>query len=153
MRIIFGVLYPGGNTMNNIVYAGNHLITLSNKQHCHSEWELVYCIGGQGRFGFGEKTLVFGAGELVIIPPQMHYTNHSDDGFTNIHLHIAEATLRFKEPMVLADDSEKHIFTAFRDAMYFFSSDIDSKQLAAFDQQDATGLEAIARIIEQQVKL
>ena len=31
--------------------------------------------------------------------------------------------------MLLSDDSEKHIFAAFRDALYFFNSDIDSKQL------------------------
>ncbi len=115
--------------MNSIVYAGKHLITFSTKQHCHPEWELVYCTSGEGQFEFQDKILTYGVGDLVIIPPQVNHTNISEKGFTNIHIHIADPTFRFKEPLLIADDVEKHIFNAFNDAFYFFNSDMDSRQL------------------------
>ncbi len=115
--------------MNSIVYAGKHLITFSTKQHSHTEWELVYCTSGQGQFEFKETVLKYGEGDIVLIPPQMLHTNFSEEGFTNIHIHIADATFHLKEPLILTDDSDKHILSAFRDAFYFFNSDIESKQL------------------------
>ena len=65
----------------------------------------------------------------MIIPPQILHSNVSEEGFTNIHIHIADATFRFKEPMMISDDSGGHIFNAFKDSFYFFNSEIDSKQL------------------------
>lgn len=116
--------------MNSIVYAGKHLITFSTKQHYHNEWELVYCTGGRGQFEFSSgKVIEYGKGDLVIIPPQILHMNVSEEGFTNIHIHMADATFRTKEPMLIADDSDNHIFNAFSDAFYFFNSDIESKQL------------------------
>ena len=58
--------------------------------------------------------------------------------------HIACSSLSRSEIVVPLHDTNGNVVAVL---------DIDSKQLAAFDQQDATGLEAIARIIEQQVKL
>ena len=58
--------------------------------------------------------------------------------------HIACSSLSRSEIVVPLHDTHGNVVAVL---------DIDSKQLAAFDQQDATGLEAIARIIEQQVKL
>ncbi len=115
--------------MNSIIYAGKHLITFSTKHHSHSEWELVYCTSGQGQFEFGDKVIKYGVGDLVIIPPLIPHSNVSDEGFTNIHLHIADATFRFKEPFMISDDSEGHILNAFRDSFYFFNSEIEGKQL------------------------
>lgn len=115
--------------MNNVVYAGKHLITFSTKQHFHSEWELVYCTSGKGRFEFDDKQLEYGAGDLVIIPPQVNHINVSEEGFTNIHIHMADATFRFREPLMLADDSEGHLLGAFQETFYFFNSDIDGKRL------------------------
>ena len=58
--------------------------------------------------------------------------------------HIACSSLSRSEIVVPLHDTNGNVVAVL---------DIDRKQLAAFDQQDATGLEAIARIIEQQVKL
>ena len=58
--------------------------------------------------------------------------------------HIACSSLSRSEIVVPLHDTNGNVVAVL---------DIDSKQLAAFDQQDAIGLEAIARIIEQQVKL
>jgi AraC-like DNA-binding protein len=115
--------------MNSIVYAGKHLITFSTKQHCHTEWELVYCTSGQGQFEFGDRVIKYGVGDLVIIPPQILHINISEEGFTNIHIHIADATFRFKEPLMISDDTDGHILNAFKDSFYFFNSELDSKQL------------------------
>ena len=115
--------------MNNIVYAGKHLITFSTKKHCHPEWELVYCTSGEGQFEFSDRVLKYGVGDLVIIPPQIMHINSSEQGFTNIHIHVADATFRFKEPLMISDDSESHVLNAFSDAFYFFNCDMDNKQL------------------------
>ncbi|MBR5089493.1 MAG: helix-turn-helix transcriptional regulator [Ruminiclostridium sp.] len=115
--------------MNSIIYVGRHLITFATKQHHHDEWELIYCTGGQGQFEFQDLTLDYGLGDIVIIPPRTPHTNNSDEGFTNIHLNIADATFPFREPMLVADDTDCHILGAFRDAFYFFNSDMESKQL------------------------
>ena len=115
--------------MNSIVYVGRHLITFQTKQHYHDEWELVYCTGGQGQFEFGDTTLNYSSGDIVIIPPRAVHVNNSDEGFTNIHINITDATFPFKEPLLLSDDSECHMLNAFKDAFYFFNSDIDSKHL------------------------
>ena len=115
--------------MNSIVYVGRHLITFTTKQHYHDDWELVYCTGGQGQFEFENMTLSYGAGDIVIIPPKVLHTNNSEEGFTNIHMNIIDATFPFKEPLILSDDSDGHILNAFRDAFYFFNSEIESKQL------------------------
>ena len=120
--------------MNIIVYVGRNMKTFTCKQHCHDEWELVYCTGGGGRFEFQDRTLKYSAGDLVIIPPHVLHANNSDEGFTNIHINITDATFNFKEPLLISDDSEEHIRNAFTDAFYFFNSEINSRQLiiAAF---------------------
>ena len=115
--------------MNSIVYVGRHLITFTTKQHYHDDWELVYCTGGHGQFEFQNLTLSYGAGDLVVIPPKVPHTNISNEGFTNIHMNIIDATFPFREPLILSDDSDGHILNAFRDAFYFFNSEIDGKQL------------------------
>ena len=120
--------------MNIIVYVGRNMMTFSMKQHMHDEWELVYCTGGKGQFEFQDRVLPYNVGDLVIIPPNVLHANNSEEGFTNIHINITDATFTFKEPLLISDDSEHHIMNTFRDSFYFFNSEIDSKQLiiAAF---------------------
>ena len=104
-------------------------MTFTTKQHFHEEWELIYCTGGQGQFEFGDITLKYGVGDIVIIPPRVPHINISEEGFTNIYMNIADAAFPIREPLMISDDSEGHILNAFRDAFYFFNSDIDSKHL------------------------
>lgn len=115
--------------MNSIVYVGRHMTTFTTKQHYHDEWELIYCTGGQGQFEFEDLTLKYGSGDIVIIPPRVVHVNNSEEGFTNIHINISDAAFLFKEPLMISDDSECHILNAFKDAFYFFNSEIESKQL------------------------
>ncbi|WP_294483469.1 helix-turn-helix domain-containing protein [uncultured Ruminococcus sp.] len=120
--------------MNNIIYVGRNMTTFTCKQHFHEEWELVYCTGGQGRFEFEDSTIEYTTGDLVIIPPHVVHANNSEEGFTNIHINITDATFNFKEPLLISDDAEQHIMGGFKDAFYFFNSDINSRQsiMAAF---------------------
>lgn len=120
--------------MNNITYVGKNLITFSMHWHSHKDWELVYCTGGDGEFEFSDMTLKYSAGDVVIIPPCIQHMNNSDKGFTNIHVNISEAMLGISTPIVVSDDAERHILTAFSDAFFFFNSSMDNKELviAAF---------------------
>ncbi len=120
--------------MNNISYIAKNLKASSAHRHSHDSWELVYCTSGSGRFSFGENTLTYSEGDIVVIPPNTPHVNNSDNGFTNIHANISEATLPFREPIVITDDSDRHILTAFTDAFYYFSSKMENRHLivAAF---------------------
>ncbi len=113
--------------MNSIVYAGRHLTTFTTKQHYHEEWELIYCTGGRGRLDFPDMSLEYSVGDIAVIPPKIPHTNNSEEGFTNIHLNIADATMLFREPLLISDDTEGHILRSFQDAFYFFNSELDSR--------------------------
>ncbi len=120
--------------MNDITYIAMNLKTLTTHKHSHDDWELVYCTGGEGRFSFEDETLSYSKGDIVVIPPNTPHMNSSDVGFTNIHANISDATLPFKEPIVISDDSDGHILRAFTDALYYYSGKMDNRQIivAAF---------------------
>ncbi len=84
--------------MNNITYVGKNLITFSMHLHSHENWELIYCTGGCGEFVFNDSSMKYNVGDIVIIPPEIPHTNNSEQGFTNIHMNITDATLPFKTP-------------------------------------------------------
>lgn len=120
--------------MNNITYIGKNLITFSTHLHSHENWELVYCTSGGGQFVFGDCEMPYTVGDIAIIPPGNPHANSSEQGFTNIHINMTDATLPFKSPILISDDSDKHILTAFNDAFYYFNSKINNSHLivAAF---------------------
>lgn len=120
--------------MNDITYVGRNLMSFSMHLHSHENWELVYCTGGSGEFMFEDFSTKYNVGDIVVIPPETPHTNSSDEGFANIHVNITDATLPFKKPIVISDDSDKHILNSFTDAFYYFNSKINNKQLiiAAF---------------------
>lgn len=107
--------------MNNITYVGKNLITFSCHRHFHESWELVYCTGGSGEFIFDESSIKYTAGDIMIIPPGIYHINNSDEGFTNIHINIEDATFTFKSPLIISDDSDQHILSAFNDSFYYFN--------------------------------
>lgn len=116
--------------MNDIIYVGKHLVTYSVSEHSHESWELVYCTGGHGEFLFADgNKLEYAEHDIVIIPPQILHTNNSENGFTNIHINISNATFPFKSATMISDDSEGHILRAFSDAFFYFNSQQDKKKL------------------------
>lgn len=120
--------------MNNITYIGKTLITFSMHLHSHENWELVYCTSGGGRFLFDDCEIPYTEGDIVIIPPGKPHANTGEQGFTNIHINMTDATLPFKVPVLISDDSDTHILTSFNDAFFYFNSGINNRELiiAAF---------------------
>ena len=93
--------------MNNIIYVGKHLLTLSVGRHAHNSWELVYCTEGSGAFHFDDFDLNYKKGDIVVVPPLVPHGNTSSDGFTNIHLNLTDTALPFKSPVIIQDDSNQ----------------------------------------------
>jgi len=107
--------------MSQIIYAGKHQLTYSVSKHSHSSWEFIYCTGGEGVFTFGEITLPYREGDIVIIPPFIAHTNRGTEGFTNIHLNMSNPLLPFSSPVLVRDDTNHFILDAFQAAYYYFS--------------------------------
>lgn len=114
--------------MNNIVYVGKHLLTLSVVRHAHSSWEFVYCTSGCGEFNFDDFTISYKKGEIVIIPPYVPHSNYSNEGFTNLHLNMTDTNLSFKVPTVVQDDSNHFILDAFNAAYFHFSGEKEARR-------------------------
>ena len=106
--------------MNEIIYAGKHLITFSVSRHAHSSWEFIYCTSGSGRLIFDGGEITYQAGDVIAIPPLLYHQNESVSGFTNIHLNIRDAALNLKVPTLIRDDGNHFILDAFTAAFYHF---------------------------------
>lgn len=116
--------------MNDVVYVGKHLRTYNVQEHDHDSWEFIYCTSGSGEFTFADKsTLHYSTGDVVIVPPHVNHTNNSVKGFTNIHVRIVDATLPFKSPTVIVDDSDRHVLGAFEDIFFYYNNTLDKRQL------------------------
>lgn len=120
--------------MNQILYAGKHLLTYSVARHSHTSWEFIYCTSGNGVMEFDNMSVPYGEGDILSIPPGVPHSNTSVDGFTNIHANILEPSLYVKQPAVFHDDSSHLILNAFLGAFLQFSADLgrQSNLLAAY---------------------
>ncbi len=114
--------------MNEIIYAGKHLITYSVNRHAHSSWEFIYCTGGSGTLTYDSGVLPYQAGDVLIIPPLVYHKNESETGFTNIHLNMRNPELSLKGPALVRDDGNHFILDAFTAAFYHFGADPGSQQ-------------------------
>lgn len=109
--------------MNNIIYAGKHALTMTVSRHAHANLELIYCLSGDGQLIFDRQTLDYHQGDIAIIPPMMPHSNISKEGFTNIHLNLADSTLTNKEPIIIPSDENGYLLNAFSAAFFFYSGD------------------------------
>lgn len=108
--------------MNQIIYAGKHLLTYTVDRHSHANWELIYCTSGSGHIEYEDQSLPYSTGDIVVIPPFMPHINHSDEGFTNIHLNMTDLSITFQQPTVLHSDGNPFLLNAFAGAFYHFSA-------------------------------
>ncbi len=117
--------------MNEIMYAGKHLVTYVVQPHTHDSWELIYCTTGCGTFRFQSpvETIDYVKGDIVIIPPGVSHSNEGKDGFTNIHLNLAVGAFAARMPFLVQDDAGEHLLHAFTDAFYFYHSSLDRRDL------------------------
>lgn len=134
--------------MNDIVYAGKHSITLNVSRHAHNSWELIYCTSGTGLLDFGDFSIPYKKGAVVAIPPNIPHSNTSNEGFTNIHINMTNATLTFKTPTIIMDDSNQFILHSFSAAFFHFYSDVDCRSmlLAAYGDLISSYLGAYRRV-------
>lgn len=115
--------------MNNIIYVGKHLLTLTVSRHAHSSWELVYCTDGSGTFHFDHGDLPYKKGDVVILPPYVPHGNSSRDGFTNIHMNMTDTSLPFKSPTIVQDDSNQFLLQTFQAIYFHFNGDTHRRRL------------------------
>ncbi len=115
--------------MNNIIYVGKHLLTLTVGRHAHSSWELVYCTDGSGTFQFDGFELNYKKGDIVVVPPLVPHCNSSSQGFTNIHMNVTDTALPFKNPILVQDDSNQFLLQAFQAAYYHFNGDTHRRRM------------------------
>lgn len=115
--------------MNNIIYVGKHLLTLTVSRHAHSSWELVYCTDGSGTFHFDDGDLPYKKGDVVILPPYVPHGNSSRDGFTNIHMNMTDTSLPFKSPTIVQDDSNQFLLQTFQAIYFHFNGDPHRRRL------------------------
>ena len=107
--------------MNQIIYVGKHLITYSVTRHAHTSWELIYCTGGSGVIKTDLHTLPYETGDVIIMPPNVPHINHSQEGFTNIHINMIDPAFSLSQPTVIRSDSEGLLLNAFSAAFFHFS--------------------------------
>lgn len=119
-----------GRRVNTILFVGEHPRTYDVRWHNHEHWELVYCTSGEGAFKFENGAVInYREGEAVAIPPHELHANTSQGGFTNIHLTLKSPTFPFRSSFVVSDDAEGHLRIAFSQAKYYFSSDMQKREL------------------------
>lgn len=116
--------------MNKILFVGEHPKTYDVRWHSHEHWELVYCTGGHGSFSFESgSTINYQAGEVVVIPPSVRHANSSADGFTNIHLTMAEPSFPYHSAFRVVDDGDGSMKMAFAQAKTYYMTDIKMREL------------------------
>lgn len=129
--------------MNQIIYAGKHLLTYSVARHSHPNWELIYCTDGSGHLVFDEQSLPYHVGDVLVIPPLVPHCNQSDEGFTNIHLNVVDLAVPFQQPTVVHSDGNEYLLNAFSGAFYHFSSGKQSAILNAYGHLIASYLQEL----------
>lgn len=115
--------------MNNITYVGKHALTWTVSRHFHRDWELIFCTGGRGEVLFADRVLSYSVNDVAIIPPMVPHSNVSPEGFTNIHLNLADAAFAFTEPLTVRADSNGFLLNAFAAAFYYWSESAGGRSL------------------------
>lgn len=109
--------------MNDITYVGRHDLVSNVSRHRHETWEFILCTQGSGQFDFGGTALHYSRGDVVVIPPEVPHSNHSEAGMRNIYVNMASPSFVLKEPTVIPDDANHFLLDAFTAALWHFRSD------------------------------
>lgn len=115
--------------MNTILFVGEHPKTYDVRWHTHEHWELVFCTSGQGTFRFKDGTEIpYQNNELVVIPPRIPHANSSEEGFTNIHLTMADPSFAYKTAFRVTD-LDGNVRSAFEQVRTYYLTDMKKKDL------------------------
>ena len=116
--------------MNTILFVGEHAKTHDVQWHSHDHWELIYCTGGHGSFSFESGSILnYREGEVVVIPPRERHTNTGAEGFTNIHLTMADPSFPYRTAFRVADDADGSIRAAFIQARSYYMTHMNRREL------------------------
>lgn len=116
--------------MNTILFVGEHPKTYDVRWHTHNHWELVYCTSGRGSFSFDNGTIMnYQAGDAVVIPPKEPHANTSNEGFTNIHLTMAEPSFPYRTAFRVSDDTDGSLKMAFSQAKQYYMTQMKKREL------------------------
>lgn len=116
--------------MNEILFVGEHSKTFDVRWHSHDSWELVYCTSGRGAFRLMSGAIVnYQAGEVVCIPSREIHANSSTEGFTNIHITLADPSFPYRTVFRVSDDKEGSLLSAFTQAKNYYLSDVNRREL------------------------
>jgi AraC-like DNA-binding protein len=116
--------------MNTILFVGEHSRTYDVQWHAHDEWEFVYCTGGGGVFQFENgSTMTYSRGDVVAIPPREIHSNISQEGFTNIHMRMADPSFPYRNAFRVADDPKGHLKMALDEAKVYFVADMKHREV------------------------
>ena len=126
--------------MNDIVYVGKYALAWSVSRHIHRDWELIYCTSGSGEMVFEDRALHYCAHDVVVIPPALPHGNRSEEGFTNIHINLADAVFPGAEPFSVRADSNGFLLNAFQAAFYYYSEPSAGRGLLPVYSQLVTAL-------------
>lgn len=107
--------------MNEIIYANKLNLTLDVPRHMHHNWELIYCTSGEGVMIFDGFSLPYKEGDIVVIPPDILHTNHSETGFTNIFINLDDSNMNYRTPVKIQDDPNHFIRSAFNAAYHHYN--------------------------------
>lgn len=122
--------------MNDVILAAAHSPLPAEAPHTHDCWEFLYCTGAACTISFDDRGFPCQAGDVVVIPPGTEHTHDSAASVQGFLLHIADATLAFRHPVLLQDDDNQSLLHLFGDALYQYqgSSDYRTALLQAYGQ-------------------
>lgn len=115
--------------MNEIVYAGKHQITKNVALHMHNTWELIYYTSGEGAMDFDGFTISYKEDDVVVIPPNIPHTNHSETGFTNVFINLSNCSLNLRTPVKFHCGGNNYILNAFSAAYYHYNEGTNRDKL------------------------
>lgn len=131
--------------MNNVIHAELSQLAPSSLPHQHDHWEMLYCTGGSGAFLSQDgQELLFRAGDMIVIPPELlhHHTSLADASC--LCLHIANAALALRQLALIRDDANQSLRHLFSDVHFLYGSDADYR---------GTLLPAYGQLLAQHISL
>ena len=115
--------------MNTIVFAEEQSRTFHVKLHTHETWELVYCVSGGGTFRLHDgRCIPYREGEIVAIPPDTPHENIGEEGFSNIHVNLANPTFPYRD-VFKVQDQDGLLYHSFSAAGHYYAAHKIKKEL------------------------
>ena len=98
--------------------------------HSHDEWEIIYCIEGEGVLRVGEEEIDYKRGTIVIQPPNVQHMTTSESGFRDMYMIVRDFEPFCEGTVVLNDDEDEIIRNIFSYALRtYFRQDKGYKML------------------------